>query len=101
MQAAYGIARYADQPRHPLLAGSPPVPKRNQQDRLLIEGCRRNDPAAWDALINKYEKSVYKFAYTLCHNYDDAADIAGNVFLRLYENIHTFRHESNFTSWLF
>src|SRR5438876_9231875 len=70
-------------------------------DRNLIDLCRAGDPDAWNTLIQRYEKSVYRFAYTLCRNYDDAADIAGNVFLRLYENIHTFRHESNFTSWLF
>jgi RNA polymerase sigma-70 factor (ECF subfamily) len=70
-------------------------------DSTLIDLCRQGDTAAWNALIQRYEKSVYRFAYTLCRNYDDAADIAGQVFLRLYENIRTFRNESNFTSWLF
>ena len=28
-------------------------------------------------------------------------DIAGQVFLRLYQNLHTFRNEASFTSWLF
>ena len=70
-------------------------------DRTLIDLCRAGDPDAWNTLIQRYEKSVYRFAYTLCRNYDDAADIAGQVFLRLYENIKTFRNESNFTSWLF
>ena len=70
-------------------------------DGTLIDLCRQGDTRAWNALIQRYEKSVYRFAYTLCRNYDDAADIAGQVFLRLYENIRTFRNESNFTSWLF
>jgi len=52
-------------------------------------------------LVKRYEKSVYKFAYSLCRNYDDAADIAGQVFIRLFENIHTFRNDAHFTSWLF
>lgn len=70
-------------------------------DWALVQSCKAGNPAAWDALIRRHEKSVYKFAYTLARNYDDAADIAGQVFLRLYENIHTFRNDSNFTSWLF
>lgn len=70
-------------------------------DWALIQACKRGEPAAWDALIRRYEKSVYKFAYTLARNYDDAADIAGQVFLRLYENIHTFRNDAHFASWLF
>jgi RNA polymerase sigma-70 factor (ECF subfamily) len=70
-------------------------------ETALIDGCRKGDSACWEALIRRYEKSVYRFAYTLCRNYDDAADIAGQVFVRLYENIRSFRCESNFTSWLF
>jgi RNA polymerase sigma-70 factor (ECF subfamily) len=67
----------------------------------IIQRCKQGDEKAWDALIARYEKSVYKFAYSLSRNYDDAADIAGQVFVRLYENIHTFRNDSHFTSWLF
>jgi RNA polymerase sigma-70 factor (ECF subfamily) len=73
----------------------------SHDDWRLIQACKRGDRAAWNKLIARYEKSVYKFAYTLARNYDDAADIAGQVFVRLYENIHTFRNDSHFTSWLF
>jgi RNA polymerase sigma-70 factor (ECF subfamily) len=71
------------------------------EDWRLIQACKQGDHKAWDILIHRYEKSVYKFAYTLARNYDDAADIAGQVFVRLFENIHTFRNDSHFTSWLF
>ncbi len=67
----------------------------------LIERCKAGDAAAWDNLIRRYEKSVYKFAYSLCRNHEEAGDIAGQVFLRLYQNLHTFRNEASFTSWLF
>jgi RNA polymerase sigma-70 factor, ECF subfamily len=87
--------------------GRQPRPNRARTNRLsqddwrLIQACKRGDREAWNKLIARYEKSVYKFAYTLARNYDDAADIAGQVFVRLYENIHTFRNDSHFTSWLF
>lgn len=67
----------------------------------LLERCKAGESAAWDMLIRKYEKSVNKFAYSLCRNYEEAGDIAGQVFLRLYQNLHTFRNEASFTSWLF
>jgi RNA polymerase sigma-70 factor (ECF subfamily) len=67
----------------------------------LIDACRRGHPGAWDALIQRYEKPLYKFAFALARNHDDASDIAGQVLVRLFENIHTFRNESNFTSWVF
>src|SRR5579871_30514 len=67
----------------------------------LLERCKAGESGAWDALIRRYEKSVYKFAYSLCRNHEEAGDIAGQVFLRLYQNLHTFRQEASFTSWLF
>ena len=70
-------------------------------ETVLLERCKEGDAAAWDTLIRKYEKSVYKFAYSLCRNHEEAGDIAGQVFLRLYQNLHTFRNEASFTSWLF
>jgi RNA polymerase sigma-70 factor (ECF subfamily) len=71
------------------------------REYALIEDCKANKPGAWDALFHRYEKSIYKFAYSLCRNYEEAGDIAGQVFLRLYQNLHTFRNEASFTSWLF
>lgn len=68
---------------------------------VLLDRCKAGDAAAWDALIRRSEKSVYKFAYSLCRNHEEAGDIAGQVYLRLYQNLHTFRNEASFTSWLF
>ena len=70
-------------------------------EQELLERCKAGETAAWDILIRRYEKSVAKFAYSLCHSHEDAGDIAGQVFLRLYQNLHTFRNEASFTSWLF
>lgn len=73
----------------------------NISEVILLERCKEGDTQAWDTLIRRYEKSVYKFAYSLCRNHEEAGDIAGQVFLRLYQNLHTFRNEASFTSWLF
>jgi RNA polymerase sigma-70 factor (ECF subfamily) len=70
-------------------------------ETALIERCKAGEAAAWDMLINRYESAVFKFAYSLSHNHEDADDIAGRVFLRLYTNIDSFRFESGFRSWLF
>jgi RNA polymerase sigma-70 factor (ECF subfamily) len=67
----------------------------------LLERCIANDREAWDLLVRRYEKCVYRFAYNLCHNRDDAEDISANVFIRVFQNLHTFRNEACFSSWLF
>jgi len=70
-------------------------------EAVLLERCIAGDMTAWDGLIRKYETVVFRFAYGLCKDRDDAADIAGHVFVRVYQNLHTFRHEASFSSWLF
>jgi RNA polymerase sigma-70 factor (ECF subfamily) len=67
----------------------------------ILTRCKAGDSKAWDALISMYEMPVYKFAYSLCHNHDDAEDIVGQVFLRVYLNLNSFRYEAAFTAWLF
>jgi RNA polymerase sigma-70 factor (ECF subfamily) len=78
-----------------------PAASDNIGEMVLLDRCKAGNVAAWDTLIRRYEKSVYKFAYSLCRNHEEAGDIAGQVFLRLYQNLHTFRNEASFTSWLF
>lgn len=77
-------------------SGVPPL-----DDWSLVQRCKRGDKTSWNLLIRRHQKPVYRFAYHLARDYDDAADIAGQAFLRLYENIHTFRNDATFTSWLF
>jgi RNA polymerase sigma-70 factor (ECF subfamily) len=90
------------QPFHADRTATQTVPNQdNITEIVLLDRCKAGDPNAWDTLIRRYEKSIYKFAYSLCRNHEEAGDIAGQVFLRLYQNLHTFRNEASFTSWLF
>lgn len=67
----------------------------------LIQRCKAGDTDAWDTLIGRYTKFVYNLAYSFCRNQEDAGDIAAQVFLRIYQSLHTLHNESRFVSWLF
>jgi RNA polymerase sigma-70 factor (ECF subfamily) len=73
----------------------------SQSDLEIIRRCKQGDRAAWEILIARYRPSLIKFAYSLSRNHDDAADIVSLVLTRVFENIHCFRNEASFTSWLF
>lgn len=66
----------------------------------LLERCKAGDPDAWNVLVRRCSRFVYRAAYRLCHNREEANDITGQVFLLLYKNIHQCRKEGNFRSWL-
>lgn len=72
-----------------------------EEERLLIERCKQGNRDAFDRLIRRYEKRVFTFAYRLCGNADDAADIAADTFVRVYNSLKSFRGDSSFATWLF
>jgi RNA polymerase sigma-70 factor (ECF subfamily) len=72
-----------------------------QEDKEIIERCRKGDIGAFNELVKQYEKQVYNFAYRLTNNYDDANDIAQDAFLRVFNAIGNFRGDASFTTWLF
>jgi RNA polymerase sigma-70 factor (ECF subfamily) len=76
-------------------------PAVSAEEKAMIERCKRGDLASFNALVRKYEKQVYNFAYRLTGNYDDANDVAQEAFLRVYSAIGSFRGDASFSTWLF
>lgn len=72
-----------------------------RDEYATIQRCKQGDLSAFDDLVRMYEKQVYNFAYRLAGNYDDANDIAGEAFVKVFNAIDTFRGDANFSTWLF
>lgn len=73
----------------------------HQDESALIERCKQGDLSAFDDLVRRYERQVYNFAYRMTGNYDDANDIASEAFIKVFNSIHSFRGDANFSTWLF
>jgi RNA polymerase sigma-70 factor (ECF subfamily) len=54
----------------------------------------------FDAIYQKYERRVYRQCLRMMRNPEDAEDLTQEVFLQLFRKAHTFRGESNFSTWL-
>ncbi len=70
-------------------------------DELLIERFKEGDENAFDMLVRRYEQKVYQYAYRLTLNPDDAADVAAETFLRMYNSLKRFRGEAQLSTWLY
>ncbi len=70
-------------------------------DNALVARCKQGDIAAFNELVQRFEKRVFNFAYRMSGNYDDANDVAQEAFIRVFNSIGTFRGEANFTTWLY
>ena len=70
-------------------------------DARLLERCRNGDTEAFEALFRKYQTYVYNVSVGMLCNNEDAADITQETFLRIHRNLHRFRGESSFSTWLY
>lgn len=69
-------------------------------DLALVERARGGDYQAFEELFDKHRNLVYRFAYQMAPRRDDAEDIVQEVFVRAYQNLHRYRDEAKFTTWL-
>ena len=76
-------------------------PRLREDDRAAIEACQRGDREAFDRLVQRYQRDVYRLCYRYLNNHEDADDVAQEVFLRAYRAIGRFRGESAFSTWLY
>ena len=81
--------------------GEAQVPSEGQSDFELIDRFLEGDPAAFDSLVQKYQKDVYRLAYRMTQSMDDAKDLAQETFLQAYRALKGFHRRSSFYTWLY
>jgi RNA polymerase sigma-70 factor, ECF subfamily len=70
-------------------------------DREAVEACQGGDREAFDRLVERYQRDVYRLCYRYLNNHEDANDAAQEAFLRAYRAIRRFRGDSAFSTWLY
>jgi RNA polymerase sigma-70 factor, ECF subfamily len=72
-----------------------------EEDRDAIEAARRGEREAFDRLVERHQRDVYRLCFRYVNNHDDANDLAQDVFLKAYRAIDRFRGDSAFSTWLY
>jgi len=67
----------------------------------LIRAVQQGDQFAFEALVRAYDQSVLGLAMNLLRSPEDARDAYQEAFLRVYKNIHSFRFDCSFYTWLY
>jgi RNA polymerase sigma-70 factor (ECF subfamily) len=70
-------------------------------DAALIERCRAGDIAAFEPLVEKYRQRVWRLAYNVLRDREEAWDVAQEAFVRAWQALPNFRGQSAFYTWLF
>jgi RNA polymerase sigma-70 factor (ECF subfamily) len=67
----------------------------------LIRAAQKGDQVAFEQLLRANDQSVLKLAMNLLRSTEDAQDIYQEAFLRVYKNLHSFRFDCSFHTWLY
>src|SRR5215831_15372419 len=70
-------------------------------EAALIRAAQRGDAEAFESLVRAYDQSVLRIAMNLLRSPEDARDIYQEAFLRVYKNLHSFRFDCSFHTWLY
>jgi RNA polymerase sigma-70 factor (ECF subfamily) len=70
-------------------------------DIYYIEKVISGDINAYSYLVEKHKRTSYTFALKLLKVPEDAEEVAHDGFVKAYQSLKDFRHESKFTTWLF
>jgi len=67
----------------------------------LIRAAQQGDQRAFEQLVRLYDQSVLRLATNLLRSPEEANDIYQEAFLRVFKNLHTFRFDCSFHTWLY
>ena len=73
----------------------------NDIDSELIKKAKEGNIGAFNFLMNKYYPRVYASLFSFTKSKEDSEDLAQQTFIKVWEQIQTFRGDSAFFTWVY
>jgi RNA polymerase sigma-70 factor (ECF subfamily) len=70
-------------------------------DQQLVERVQRGDKAAFDLLVAKYQRKIFRLLSRLIRDPAEIEDVAQEAFIKAYRALPNFRGDSAFYTWLY
>jgi RNA polymerase sigma-70 factor, ECF subfamily len=71
-----------------------------EDEHLLVQAAKRGDQSAFEELVNRYEKKIFRLTMNITRNTEDAEDAMQDAFMKAYSHLNTFEEGSRFYTWL-
>jgi RNA polymerase sigma-70 factor (ECF subfamily) len=66
----------------------------------LVRAAQNGDVGAFEQLIKKYDRNVFRIAQHITQNREDAEDVVQDAFLKAYQKLDQFQGNSKFYTWI-
>lgn len=70
-------------------------------DRTLVTRILGGEADLFTTLVTRYEKRVINYVYRITHRYEDAHDLAQDIFVKVYLALDRYDPKYQFSTWLF
>jgi len=72
-----------------------------QNEQYLLRKAKAGDVAAFEELVESYQKKLFNLAYRIVGNPEDAADMVQEALIRIFRSIAKFKEQSSFSTWIY
>jgi RNA polymerase sigma-70 factor (ECF subfamily) len=69
-------------------------------DERLVRAAQRGDMAAFEELVARHRDKVFARAYSMMRNEEDAIDLSQEAWVKAWQRLKQFQHESSFSTWI-
>lgn len=66
----------------------------------LVERCRSGDGEAFDELFSLVYDDIFRWAYSMVRDEDDAGEVAQECFIRIFRHLHRLEDPTKFPQWV-
>src|SRR6476660_6311336 len=70
------------------------------EELALVRAAKAGDDSAFEELVRRYDRNVFRIAQHITQNREDAEDVVQEAFLKAYGNLAKFQEQSKFYTWL-
>ena len=68
---------------------------------MLVRRCCAGDAAAWEEIVQTYNRRIYNICYRFAGSANDAEDLTQEVFIKIFQTLQSFDEtQGAFTTWL-
>ncbi len=71
------------------------------EGRDLVSRYLSGDMVAFDELMTRHERQIYRLCFRFVKNPEDAMDLTQEVFIKAFEKLTAFRGDARFKTWLY
>jgi len=71
-----------------------------RDDLDLVHATQNGDVSAFEQIVKRYDRKLFRIARGVTHNVEDAQDAVQEAFFKAFQNLAEFRAESQFSTWL-